>query len=67
MMEDRDFFPAAVKALKPADWAEIAETVSSHKDPLFSDATETRFDALRAHAPPAVTVPARAPAPIVTY
>ncbi len=48
-MEDRDFFPAAAKALLPADWSEIAETVSSHKDPLFSDATETRFDALRAH------------------
>jgi hemerythrin-like domain-containing protein len=48
-MEDRDFFPAAAKALKPADWADIAETMSSHKDPLFSDATETRFDALRAH------------------
>ena len=49
MAEDRDFFPAAAKALKPSDWAEIAEAVSSHKDPLFSDATETRFDALRSH------------------
>jgi hemerythrin-like domain-containing protein len=49
MMEDRDFFPAALKALRRSDWAEIAEAVSSHKDPLFSDATETRFDALRAH------------------
>ena len=49
MVEDRDFFPAAVKALKPDDWTEIASAQSSHKDPLFSDATETRFDALRAH------------------
>lgn len=49
MMEDRDFFPAAVKALKAHDWAEIASAQSRHKDPLFSDATETRFDALRAH------------------
>ena len=48
-MEDRHFFPAAVKALKPGDWAEIASAQSTHKDPLFSDATETRFDALRAH------------------
>jgi len=48
-MEDRHFFPAAVKALKPDDWTEIASAQSAHKDPLFSDATETRFDALRAH------------------
>jgi len=48
-MEDRDFFPAAVKALRPHDWTEIASALSSHKDPLFSDATETRFEALRAH------------------
>ncbi len=49
MMEDRDFFPAALEALKPQDWAEIASAVTGHKDPLFSDATEERFDALRAH------------------
>ena len=49
MMEDRDFFPAALKALQPSDWAEIAGALSPHEDPLFSDATETRFDALRTH------------------
>jgi hemerythrin-like domain-containing protein len=49
VMEDRDFFPAALKALRPSDWAEIASALSPHKDPLFSDATETRFEALRAH------------------
>jgi hemerythrin-like domain-containing protein len=49
MMEDRDFFPAAVTALQPSDWAEIAAALSPQKDPLFSDATEARFDALRAH------------------
>ena len=27
MMEDRDFFPAALKALKPPDWTEIASAV----------------------------------------
>jgi hemerythrin-like domain-containing protein len=48
-MEDRDFFPAAAKALKPRDWAEVASAQSRHKDPLFSDATEKRFDALRSH------------------
>jgi hemerythrin-like domain-containing protein len=49
MMEDRDFFPAALKALKPQDWTEIASAVTSRQDPLFSDAAEERFDALRAH------------------
>ena len=49
MMEGRDFFPAALKALKPQDWTEIAVAVTGHKDPLFSDVTEARFDALRAH------------------
>lgn len=49
LMEDRDFFPAARKALKPHDWTEIASAVAGHKDPLFSDVTEERFDALRSH------------------
>jgi hypothetical protein len=49
MMEDRDFFPPAATALQPSDWAEIAAALSPQKDPLFDDATETRFDALRAH------------------
>jgi hemerythrin-like domain-containing protein len=48
-MEDRDFFPAAVNALQAHDWIEIASALSPHKDPLFSDATEARFEALRAH------------------
>jgi len=49
MLEDRDFFPAALKALKPQDWTEIASAVTSRKDPLFSDVAEERFEALRAH------------------
>jgi hemerythrin-like domain-containing protein len=49
MMEDRDFFPAALKALKPEDWTEIASTLTGPKDPLFSDVAEDRFDKLRAH------------------
>jgi hemerythrin-like domain-containing protein len=48
-MEDRDFFPAALNALQPHDWIEIASALSPHEDPLFSDATEARFEALRAH------------------
>jgi hemerythrin-like domain-containing protein len=47
--EDRDFFPAAVNALEPQDWAEIASALTRHKDPLFSDITEVAFDRLRAH------------------
>src|ERR1700736_7060031 len=49
MMEDRDFFPAALKALEPRDWTEIASAVTGHKDPLFSDIAEEGFEALRAH------------------
>lgn len=48
MMEDRDFFPAALEALQPQDWAEIASASADHVDPLFSDAAEETFDALRA-------------------
>ena len=48
-MEDRDFFPVALKVLKPQDWTEIASVATSHNDPLFSDVAEERFDTLRAH------------------
>ncbi|HZZ21921.1 MAG TPA: hemerythrin domain-containing protein [Roseiarcus sp.] len=49
MMEDRDFFPAALKALEPQDWTEIASALTRHRDPLFSDVAEEGFDMLRAH------------------
>jgi len=49
MIEDRHFFPAALKALEPPDWTEIASAVTGHEDPLFSDVAEERFDGLRAH------------------
>jgi hemerythrin-like domain-containing protein len=48
MMEDRDFFPAALKALKPQDWTEIASALTGREDPLFNDAAEETFDAVRA-------------------
>lgn len=48
MMEDRDFFPAALKALEPQDWTEIASASTSREDPLFSEPAEEIFDALRA-------------------
>ncbi|MBI5265322.1 MAG: hemerythrin domain-containing protein [Bradyrhizobium sp.] len=49
VMEDRDFIPAAVKALKPEDWSEIASASTRHKNPLFSDVAESVFNALRVH------------------
>jgi hemerythrin-like domain-containing protein len=48
-MEERDFFPAALKALQPQDWAQIAATLTDQKDPLFSETVEKRFDAVRRH------------------
>jgi hemerythrin-like domain-containing protein len=48
-MEERDFFPAAAEALKPQDWTEIDAALTRGKDPLFSDAAEGQFEALRAH------------------
>ena len=47
MMEDRDFFPAALKALEPQDWTEIASALTGRDDPLFSDAADETFDAVR--------------------
>ena len=49
MMEDRDFLPAALKALEPQDWTEITTALTGHRDPLFSDVAEEGFDMLRAH------------------
>ncbi len=48
LMEDRHFFPAALKALKPQDWKDIASTLTVRNDPLFSEVAEARFDAVRA-------------------
>jgi hemerythrin-like domain-containing protein len=48
-MEERYFFPAAVKALRPEDWSEIALTASDQKNPLFSDTVERRFEGVRKH------------------
>ena len=48
-MEERDFFPAAVKALQPQDWAEIASRLTDQRDPIFSDVVEERFEVVRGH------------------
>jgi hypothetical protein len=49
MMEDRDFFPAALKSLEPQDWTEICSSLTDHQDPVFSDVAEEGFELLRAH------------------
>jgi hemerythrin-like domain-containing protein len=46
-MEDRYFFPAALRALSPADWEEIAAQAVDRDDPLFGDEVEKRFEPLR--------------------
>jgi len=49
-IEERDFFPAAIEALKPEDWAEIASARSAgEKDPLFNETVDARFEAVRRH------------------
>jgi hemerythrin-like domain-containing protein len=46
-MEDRYFFPAALRALSPADWDEIATQAVDREDPLFGDEADKRFELLR--------------------
>ena len=48
IMEDRDFFPAALKAFEAQDWTEIASASTDSEDPLFNEAAEETFSALRA-------------------
>jgi hypothetical protein len=45
--EERFLFPAAAKALRQEDWAEIDARVNDRKDPLFNGAIEGKFHALR--------------------
>lgn len=45
--EERDFFPAADRALHGADWATLHMTMSDPYDPLFGPRVEKRFAALR--------------------
>ena len=39
---------AILEALEPQDWTEIASALTNPEDPLFSEAAEETFDALRA-------------------
>jgi hemerythrin-like domain-containing protein len=47
MMEERIVFPAALKALRPSDWAEIALKLADREDPLSQPGLEERFSTLR--------------------
>jgi hemerythrin-like domain-containing protein len=46
-MEERLVFPAALKALRSADWAEIALKIADRHDPLSQPNSEEKFDSLR--------------------
>jgi hemerythrin-like domain-containing protein len=45
-LEERALFPAAIKVLRPADWARIDARMSDARDPLFNDTVEQKFRAL---------------------
>lgn len=45
--EEGLLFPAAVKGLRPEDWAEIDARLSNRKDQLFNGVIETKFQALQ--------------------
>jgi hemerythrin-like domain-containing protein len=45
--EERLLFPAAVKALRSDDWAEVDARLDDRKDPLFNDVIEKKYHALQ--------------------
>jgi hemerythrin-like domain-containing protein len=45
--EERLLFPAAIKALRSEDWAEIDARLDDRKDPLFDSAVEEKFHNLQ--------------------
>jgi hemerythrin-like domain-containing protein len=45
--EERLLFPAAAKALRPEDWAQIDARLNDRKDPLFDGSVENKFHALQ--------------------
>lgn len=44
--EDSIFFPAAERALRPEDWADIEARMAEVMDPVFGGPAEKRFEAL---------------------
>jgi hemerythrin-like domain-containing protein len=45
--EERLLFPAAIKGLRPEDWAYIDARLNDRKDPLSNGVIETKFQALQ--------------------
>ena len=46
-MEERIFFPAALNALRPKDWADIALKLADRHDPFYEPSLEQKFNMLR--------------------
>jgi hemerythrin-like domain-containing protein len=46
-MEERVVFPAALKALRPKDWADIALKLADRYDPFYQRGFEEKFNRLR--------------------
>ena len=46
-MEERVVFPAAVDALRPEDWADIAKKLADRDDPFYQPGFEEKFKTLR--------------------
>jgi hemerythrin-like domain-containing protein len=46
-MEERIFFPAALNALRPKDWADVALKLADRRDPLYEPGLEQKFNMLR--------------------
>jgi len=46
-MEERVVFPAALDALRPEDWADIALRLADRDDPFYQAGFEEKFNKLR--------------------
>jgi hemerythrin-like domain-containing protein len=46
-MEERVVFPAALNALRPKDWADIALKLADRYDPFYQPGFEEKFNRLR--------------------
>jgi hemerythrin-like domain-containing protein len=45
-IEERELFPAALRALRPSDWASIEARMGDEHDPLFNGTSERKFRSL---------------------
>lgn len=46
-MEEQTFFPAALRVLSEQDWIEIDKVAANPSDPVFGDANQAKYQALR--------------------